>query len=560
MVIGMEHFTKKYLSGPEGAHRRAIYKSMGFTDLDLSKPLVAVVNSWGEVCPGHFHLNMVAQKVKEGIWQAGATPLEFNTISQCGTLTLGLDGIRYDLATRDLVAFDIETVVNIQMFDGVVFIPTCDKVVPGMLMAAARLDLPSVFVPGGVMGVEEVDGNRFSLSDLDEMVMGALPAGKADVSQIAALEEIVCPTWGACPLMGTANTMQALAEALGMALPASSTLSATSSVLLRGAKKSGSTVVDLIRKDIRPHRIMTERAMRNMVITLMALGGSTNSIIHILALAEELGLGEKINLDAIDRISAKTPCLVNVKPNGPHYVTDFDKAGGIPQLMDDLRDILSLEVLTVTGKSLEENLKDRTKKRVDRNVIFPPEKPLSRDGGIVVLYGNVAPGGAILRQSARYRENLFHQGPARVFNSQEEALVALNSGNIKPGDVMVVRYEGPRGGPGMPDIYTVQATVVGMGLEKEVAVITDARFSGFARGFGVCQITPEAALGGPIALLEEGDEITIDVTERKLDVLDEKILKKRSKSWKPVRKEPRKGILGLYAKLGGPANKGARLE
>ena len=299
----MGHVTKKYLSGPEGAHRRAVYKSMGFTDFDLSKPLVAVVNSWGEVCPGHFHLNMVAQKVKEGIWQAGATPLEFNTISQCGTLTLGLDGIRYDLATRELVAFDIETVINIQMFDGAVFIPTCDKIVPGMLMAAARVNLPSLFVPGGVMGVEEVNGNRFSLSDLDEMVMGALPTGKADLSKIAELEDVVCPTWGACPLMGTANTMQGLTEALGMALPGTSTLSATSSVLLREAKKSGSAVVGLIRKDIRPHRIMSERAMKNMIVTLMGLGGSTNSIVHILALAEELVLGEKINLDTIDRIS-----------------------------------------------------------------------------------------------------------------------------------------------------------------------------------------------------------------------------------------------------------------
>lgn len=556
----MEHSTKQYLSGPEGAHRRAVYKSMGFTDFDLSKPLVAVVNSWGEVCPGHFHLNMVAQKVKEGIWQAGATPLEFNTISQCGTLTLGLDGIRYDLATRELVAFDIETVISIQMFDGAVFISTCDKVVPGMLMAAARLNLPSLFVPGGVMGVEEVHGNRFSLSDLDEMVMGALPAGKVDVSEIAELEDIVCPTWGACPLMGTANTMQGLTEALGMALPGSSTLSATSSVLLREAKKSGSAIVDLMRKDLRPCSIMSERAMENMIVTLMALGGSTNSIVHILALAEELALGEKINLDTIDRISMTTPCVLNVKPNGPYYVTDFGKAGGISQLMDDLRDFLFLDALTVTGKPLEENLKSRAKRRVDRNVIFPLEKPLSRDGGIVVLYGNLAPGGAILRQSARYRENLFHQGPARIFNSQEETLMALKSGKIKPKDVIVVRYEGPRGGPGMPDIYTVQATVVGMGLEKEVAVITDARFSGFARGFGVCQITPEAALGGPIALLEEGDEIMIDVTNKKLDVLDEKILKKRSKSWKPIKKGPRKGILGLYAKLAGPANKGARLE
>jgi len=555
----MDYFTKKYMTGPEGAHRRAVYKSMGFTDLDLSRPLVAVVNSWGEVCPGHYGLDLISKKVKEGMWQSGVTPVEFNTICQCGTLTLGLDGIRYDFPTRDLVAFDIETVINIQMFDGIIFITTCDKIVPGMLLAAARLNIPSIFVCGGVMEAGRLDGLDFSLSDLDEKVMGAYPAGKVSISEIKKMEDKACPTWGACPLMGTANTMQCLTEALGMALPGSSTLPATSSVILRTAKIAGNRIVELINNRILPRDIMTDKALENMITMLMALGGSTNSILHILALSEELDLGERINLDFIDQTSKKTPCLLNVKPNGPYHVTDFEKSGGMPQLMYELKEKLYLDIPTVTGKTVGENLNGKSDTDVNREVIFSSESPLSKDGGIVVLYGNIAPGGAILRQSARYRDNLNHRGPARVFNSQNETLAALRAGEIKPKDVLVVRYEGPKGGPGMPDIYAVQATICGMGLDKDVAVITDARFSGFARGFGVCQISPEAAVGGPLAFLEDGDEIIIDVPSRKLEVLDKTIIEKRTKSMNPREGKEYKGILGLYKRLGGPANKGARL-
>ncbi len=553
------YLTKRYMTGPEGAHRRAVYKAMGFTDADLSRPLIAVVNSWGEVCPGHFGLDLVARKVKEGVWQAGATPVEFGTISQCGTLTLGLDGIRYDLATREMVSFDIETIVHSQMFDGIVFLTACDKVVPGMLIAAARLNLPSIFVCAGIMEAGKLDGEAFSLSDLDEKVMGGYPAGRVSPEQIARMEEEACPTWGACPLMGTANTMQCLAEALGMTLPGASTLRAASPKLLRMAKLAGGQIVRLVEKGVRAGDIMTLEALENMAAMMMVLGGSTNSVVHILSLAQELGFGDQITLDRIAGISRRTPCLVNVKPNGPYHMTDFEDCGGMPAAMREARAFLHQDVLTVTGETLRQSLERALKTAPDRRVLYPIDTPISADGGIAVLKGNLADG-AILRQSARYRENLYHRGPARIFDSQEEALEALRSGKVSPGDVMVVRFEGPRGGPGMPDIYAVQATVCGMGLDKEVAVITDARFSGFARGFGVCQITPEAAVGGPLAYLRDGDIITIDVAGRRIDVEDEAAVMARGPAPNPKDEKTYKGVLSLYKKYGGPASRGARLE
>lgn len=556
----MDYFTKQYMTGPEGAHRRAVYKAMGFTDADLSRPLVAVVNSWGEVCPGHFGLNMLTQKVKEGIWQSGATPVEFCTISQCGTLTLGLDGIRYDLATREMVSFDIETIVHSQMFDGIVFMTACDKVVPGMLIAAARLNLPSIFVCAGTMEAGQLNGEAFSLSDLDEKIMGGYRAGRVSEEVITAMEDRACPTWGACPLMGTANTMQCLAEALGLTLPGAATMIATSSELLRSAKLSGNQIVKLIEKNIRANDIMTLPALENMVTMMMVLGGSTNSVVHILSLSEELGFGDVVNLDKIAQISKKTPCLVNVKPNGPYHLTDFERSGGMPAAMREVRSCLNTDVMTVTCRTMAENMEIPLKYEPDRRVLYSFDSPISQDGGIAVLYGNLAYGGAILRQSARYRDNLYHKGPAKVFDSQEEALEALHDGQIKPGDVMVVRFEGPCGGPGMPDIYAVQATVCGMGLDKDVAVITDARFSGFARGFGVCQITPEAAKAGPLAYLRDGDIITINVSQRSIDVEDPAIFEEREPAVNPKDKNTYKGVLNLFKKYGGPANKGARLE
>lgn len=556
----MEYPTKKYMTGVEGAHRRAVYKAMGFTDEDLSRPLIAVVNSWGEVCPGHFGLNMLTAKVKEGVWQSGATPVEFGVISQCGTLTLGLDGIRYDLSTREVMSFEIETIVNSQMFDGIVFMTACDKVVPGMLIAAARLNLPSIVVCAGVMGTGELDGEAFSLSDLDEQVMGSYPVGRASAEKIRRMEEQACPTWGACPLMGTANTMQCLAEAVGLCLPGTSTMLSTSSEILRAAKHAGNQVVELVKKDIKARDVMSREAVDNMIMMMMALGGSTNSVVHILSLAQELGYDDKVTLDYISEISRSTPCLVNVKPNGPYHQTDFEKSGGMPVVMKELQKQLNTGVMTVSGKTLQETLDAEEEHHVDRSVIYSADKPISTDGGIAVLYGNLAPGGAILRQSARYRENLAHTGPAKVFDCQEDALEALAQGKIAHGDVMVVRFEGPRGGPGMPDIYAVQASVCGMGLDQDVAVITDARFSGFARGFGVCQMTPEAAVGGPLAYLQDGDMLEIDVANRTINAVDATIFRTRQPAPNPKDAKEYKGILNLYKKYGGPANKGARLN
>ncbi len=556
----MDYPTRKYMTGVEGAHRRAVYKAMGFTDEDLARPLIAVVNSWGEVCPGHFGLNMLTQKVKEGIWQGGATPVEFGVISQCGTLTLGLDGIRYDLSTREVISFEIETIVNSQMFDGIVMMTACDKVVPGMLIAAARLNLPTIVVCAGVMGTGRLDGETFSLSDLDEQVMGSYPVGKASAEQIRRMEDQACPTWGACPLMGTANTMQCLAEALGMSLPGTSTMLAISSKILREAKHAGNQIVRLVEKNLRARDVMTREAMDNMITMMMVLGGSTNSVVHILSLAKELGYDDTVTLDYISSISRKVPCLVNVKPNGPYYQTDFERSGGMPAVMREVQAQLHTQVMTVSGQTLQENLDAASGYTVDPHVIFPRTHPISEDGGIAVLYGNLAPDGAILRQSARYRGNLSHTGPARVFDCQEDALQALAKGEIKHGDVMVVRFEGPRGGPGMPDIYAVQASVCGMGLDEDVALITDARFSGFARGFGVCQITPEAAVGGPLAYLRDGDMIQVNVTGRTIRALDESIFTTRQPAKNPKDGREYHGVLNLYRKYGGPANQGARLD
>lgn len=556
----MEYYTKQFMTGPQGAHRRAVYKSMGFTDADLSRPLIAVVNSWGEVCPGHFGLDKLAAKVKEGIWQNGATPVEFGTISQCGTLTLGLDGIRYDLSTRESVSFDIEIVVKSQLFDGMVLITACDKVVPGMLIAAARLNLPAIVVCGGIMDTGMIDGEAFTLADLDEKVMGGYLTGKVSEDEIRDMEDKACPTWGACPLMGTANTMQCLSEGLGMTLPRTSTLFANSSEILRSAKLAGNQIVELVRKGIKSNDIMTKEALENAVTMMMALGGSTNSVVHILSLAVELGMGDHITLDYLASVSQKTPCLVNVKPNGPYHMNDLERSGGVPAVMRELGNHLHQNVMTVTGNSLCENLAALKVCKVNREVIYSAQYPISEDGGIVVLYGNLAPGGAILRQSARHRENLRHQGPAKVFDSQEDAMRALHQQKILPGDVMVVRFEGPRGGPGMPDIYALQATVCGMGLDQTVAMITDARFSGFARGFGVCQISPEAEGGGPLAYLRDGDEIIIDVQKKRICAVDESIFTTRESAVNPKNDKDYKGILALYHKYGSPANRGARLE
>jgi dihydroxy-acid dehydratase len=552
--------TKRYFSGLSGAHRRAAYRGMGYTSDDLNRPFVAVINTWGEVCPGHFHLNQLAKSVKDGIWKTGGCPFEFTTISQCATPSLGEPSMRYDLPARDLLAFDIETIVETQMFDGMVILVTCDKTIPGALLAAARLDLPTVVCPGGCMEVGCYEGEEVSLSDLDERVFGKLPLGKARPEEILGLEGAVCPTAGACPIMGTANTMQCLAEAVGMALPFAGTAVATSSERLWIAKRSGEAIMKLIEKNLSARKIMRESSIRNMLKVCMALGGSTNAVLHILALAQELNLNKEITLDTVDETSRKTPCIADVKPTGKYYLPDLHNAGGIPALFNAMRDQLDLSAMNVTGKRIGEIIREYRglSRKGAKPVIRTRKNPISKTGGIAVLKGNLAPIGSL----ARMLDNTIpeHSGPAFCFPSQEKALEALNRGGVKPGSVIVVRYAGPRGAPGMPDIYALLATIVGRGLEGKVAVVTDGRFSGFARGLGVCQVSPEAMVGGPLAWVKDGDIIEISLSKRSLNLkVSERELKRRKEVWRPPKMKREKGVLGLYATNAEQAYLGARL-
>lgn len=551
--------TKRYYHGPSGAHRRAVYKAMGYTTEDLSRPLIAIVNSWGEVCPGHYHLDKLTRLVRDGVWKAGGTPLEFTAISQCPTASLGEPSMRYDLPTRDLFAFDIEAIVEQQIFDGLVIIVSCDKVVPGALLAAARLDLPCIILPGGCMELGKLGERRVTLSDLDELVFGALPEGKADLKVMEALEDVVCPSPGACSIMGTANTMQCLAEAVGMTLPWGATARAVSAERLRLAKASGETIVQMVFQGESARKIMGPENLENMLRVCLALGGSTNGILHILALARELGLEKYINIKKVDEFSRTTPCLANVQPVGQYYLPDFHEDGGIPALVAELQPLLNQTAKAVGGRTLGDWIKlgaSLDKKR--KGTIFSLKEPLLAHGGIAVLKGNLAP----ISSLARMLNNTipYHRGPARCFDSQEEALAALKNKQIKEGEVLVVRFAGPRGAPGMPDIYAILAGVVGMGLEGKVAVVTDGRFSGFARGLGVCQVSPEAAIGGPLALLRDGDIISISLPERSLQVEISAVeMEKRWNTWTKPPQRKTSGILGLFAEKAEQAHQGARL-
>lgn len=551
--------TQKYYHGPAGAHRRAVYKAMGYTIDDLSRPLVAIVNTWGEVCPGHYHLDHLTRTVRDGVWKAGGTPLEFSAISQCPTASLGEPTMRYDLPTRDLLSFDIEAIVEQQIFDGLVILVSCDKVVPGALLASARLDLPCLIVPGGCMEVGLCEGRQVSLSDLDELIFGGLPQGKVDGKTIELLEDAVCPSPGACPIMGTANTMQCLAEAVGMTLPFSATARAISAERLRLGKASGEAIVRMIFNGEATRSIIKRGNLENMLRVCMALGGSTNGILHILALARELGLEKEMNIEKVDYFSRTTPCISDVRPVGKYFLPDFHEDGGVPAIMAELKPLLNLKARGVDGRTAGDWVKLGVPRlKVGRRSILPLKGPLIPHGGIAVLKGNIAP----ISSLARMLNNTIpsHRGPARCFNSQEAAVAALKSGKIKKGEVIVVRYAGPRGAPGMPDIYALLATVVGMGLEGKMAVVTDGRFSGFARGLGVCQVSPEAAIGGPLALLKDRDFISINLPERSLNAeISDLEWKARKSRWRPPKMEKAPGILGLFAVNAEQAHQGARL-
>ena len=544
--------------GVERAPNRSLLYALGLTEEELSRPLVGVVNSYNEIVPGHMNLDKITEAVKAGVRAAGGTPIEFPAIAVCDGIAMGHEGMRYSLVTRDLIADSTEAMVMAHQFDGLVMVPNCDKNVPGLLMAAARLNIPTIFCSGGPMLSGKMqNGQESCLSDMFEAV-GAFKAGTIDEEQVQRYVENACPTCGSCSGMYTANSMNCLTEAVGMALPGNGTIPAVYSSRLRLAKETGMQIMELIKRDIKPRDIMTPAALHNAETVDMALGCSTNTMLHLPAIAHEAGV--PISLAGANAISAKTPNLCHLAPAGNTFIEDLDQAGGVYAVMKELtkRGLLEEGVLTVTGKTLGENLE----KVQNRNpeVIRPIENPYSETGGIAVLTGNLAPDGCVVKRSAVAPEMLRHQGPARVFNSEEEAIEAIYAKKIKAGDVVVIRYEGPRGGPGMREMLNPTSAICGMGLGESVALITDGRFSGATRGAAIGHVSPEAAAGGTIGLVEEGDLIAIDINQCKVELLVENAeLERRRTAWQAPEPRVKTGYLARYAKLVSSADKGAIL-
>lgn len=530
-------------------------RGAGFSSEEMQRPVVAIANSWTEVVAGHVHLRTISQAVREGVRAAGGTPMEFDTIALCDGLSEGTPGMRYPLPSRDLVADSIEAMISGHegLFDGMVCICTCDKIVPGMLMGAARVNIPTIFVLGGPMRPGIYKGTEIVATDLQKFYVD-YTRGILDPDELLEVVNVACPGPGACNLMGTACTMASLTEALGIALPGCATPFATDSKRLLFAKRSGEQIVSLIKKNIKSSDILTKKSFENAVKVDMAIGGSTNTTLHLPAIANELDI--EIDLKYFDKISRETPCLCKIKPNGPFNFSDLEKAGGIPAVMKRLEPLLHLDALSVTEKSLGENLKNVVVK--DNDIIRTLDKPYMKDGGIAALYGNLAPDGAVIKVSAVDPSMLVHTGPARVFDSEMACLEAFEQGGIKPGDVIVIRYEGPKGGPGMREMLMATMQISESKFNKSVALVTDGRFSGGTAGPCIGHVSPEAMEGGPIALVKEGDMIEIDIPNRKLNVkISKDELKKRSSKWKRPEAKVRKGLLALYAKNISSASKGA---
>ncbi|MEA1963927.1 MAG: dihydroxy-acid dehydratase [Candidatus Aerophobetes bacterium] len=550
---------KKQFEGIEGARRRAFYKANGYTDEDLRKPHIGVVNTWNEAAPGHSHLRKIAESVKGGVWQAGGTPFEFGTISTCGGVCVGAENkaLRYELVIRDVIAGSIEIVAMEHMFDGLVLLSSCDSIIPAELMAAARLDIPSILVTGGPMAPGRYQGKDIVVSQLDEAFLGGVKAKKISEKEILEMEDVVCPGPGACPLMGTANTMQIISEALGMTLTGSSTVPALSAHKLRTAKESGRQIVRLVKKGIRPSYIMSEEALVNAIVVDLAIGGSTNAVLHLLTLAQELNI--VLSLDDFDQLSRRTPCICAVIPNGPYTVIDFHEAGGVPALMGELKELLNVNCITVNTKKIGENIKDGM--ILNEKVITRKDNPVYEEGGLAILKGNIAPQGAVARPTSFKKEMLKHRGPAKVFDGDEDALKAIYDKQVRKGDVIVVKYEGPKGAPGMREVMLSTDALVGMELDKSIALITDGRFSGFTRGAAIGHISPEAMVGGPVAIIKDGDIIDIDIPDRSLNVrLTEEEIKMRLRSWRPPEPKVKKGVLTIYSRLTEQGEKGAAIN
>ncbi len=548
----------KMKKGVERAPQRSLLKAMGMTDSQIKKPIIGIVNSFNEVIPGHIHLKEIARAVKDGVLAAGGTPMEFNVIGVCDGLAMGHEGMKYSLVTREIIADSVECMAKAHCFDGLVFIPNCDKIVPGMLLAAARLNIPSIFCSGGPMlSLCSDEGKAMDLNSVFEAV-GAIKNGTIDENRLNYFEENACPGCGSCSGMFTANSMNCLCEALGMALRGNGTVPAVYAARKRLAKEAGEKIMELVERDIKPLDIMTEAAFENAFKVDMALGCSSNSLLHLVAIAHEAGV--TFDLHKVNAISETTPNLCHLAPAGHHHMQDLNAVGGVYAVMGELnkKNMLDTSLITVTGKTVGENISGILP--LNHNVIKSIDEPYSATGGLAVLFGSLAPNGAAVKRSAVAKEMLVHTGPARVFDSEEEAIDAIYNSKIKSGDVVVIRYEGPAGGPGMREMLSPTSAIAGMGLDKEVALITDGRFSGATRGASIGHISPEAANGGAIAYVKEGDMIEIDIPNYTINLLvsDEEMAKRRSEMTIKT-KDGIKGYLKKYAKMVTSADKGAVL-
>ena len=544
--------------GMQQAPHRSLFNALGYTKEEMERPLVGIVSSYNEIVPGHMNLDKITQAVKMGVAMAGGTPVVFPAIAVCDGIAMGHTGMKYSLVTRELIADSTECMAKAHQFDALVMIPNCDKNVPGLLMAAARINIPTIFVSGGPMLAGHVDGRKRSLSSMFEAV-GAYEAGKMTAEKVEEYVNKVCPTCGSCSGMYTANSMNCMTEVLGMGLQGNGTIPAVYSERIRLAKHAGMKVMELLKNNVRPSDIMTKKAFLNCLTVDMALGCSTNTMLHLPAIAHEAGV--ELNMDIANEISAKTPNLCHLAPAGPTYMEDLNEAGGVYAVMNELskKGLLYEDQITVTGKTVGENIKDVH--NLNPEVIRPIDNPYMAQGGIAVLKGNIAPDTGIVKQSAVVPEMMVHEGPARVFDCEEDAIKAIKGGDIVPGDVVVIRYEGPKGGPGMREMLNPTSAIAGMGLGDSVALITDGRFSGASRGASIGHVSPEAAVGGPIALIEEGDIIKIDIPNNSLnvDVSDEELAKRKEK-WQPREPKITDGYLRRYAALVTSGNRGAVLD
>ena len=544
--------------GMQTAPQRSLFNALGITEEELEKPLIGIVSSYNEIVPGHMNIDKIVDAVKMGVAMAGGTPIVFPAIAVCDGIAMGHTGMKYSLVTRDLICDSTECMALAHQFDALVMVPNCDKNVPGLLMAAARLNIPTIFVSGGPMLAGHVQGNKTSLSSMFEAV-GAHAAGKMTEEQVNDYVCNACPTCGSCSGMYTANSMNCLTEAIGMGLQGNGTIPAVYSQRIKLAKHAGMKIMELLEKNIRPRDILTEQAFMNALTVDMALGCSTNTMLHLPAIAHEAGV--ELNLDIANHISAKTPNLCHLAPAGHTYMEELNEAGGVYAVMNELskKGLLNTELITATGKTVGENIKDC----VNRNpeVIRPIDNPYSETGGIAVLRGNIAPDSGVVKRSAVVPEMMVHEGPARVFECEEDAIAAIKGGKIVAGDVVVIRYEGPKGGPGMREMLNPTSAIAGMGLGSSVALITDGRFSGASRGASIGHISPEAAVGGPIVLVEEGDIIAIDIPANAINVkVSDEVLAERRAKWQPREPKVKSGYLARYASMVTSADKGAILQ